>query len=310
MGLRLQIEERSVGIARPLSIKLAVKARLGAHLAPSIARPETVDHQHDITAPIKVGGPSALARVSISPLVRLKRPPHPCRKHRRGAPLSAGRFGRHSHRAWSRGGRRRCRRVKGIARAPGPRLPHAKGAGLPAKEAAPNASPSRPGWTSPRRRIECFYRRQRAVEPLDLDHVSWPVQPCASFDVPASRVTTFGLPCTHNGFSLRIRGVVPGAGRELDDTGRRPRSAPRRRGTPRDRCKGGRCRHPGCLAPRRLADGCGPARGPLSLIQAGGAEVQLAVQARGRLVGDDLQWKARIRALRLVSQVGCPAQSA
>ena len=32
--------------------------------------------------------------------------------------------------------------------------------------------------------------------------VSCPVQPCASFDVPVSRVSTFGLPCTHIGFSL------------------------------------------------------------------------------------------------------------
>src|SRR5271169_1786605 len=30
---------------------------------------------------------------------------------------------------------------------------------------------------------------------------SWPVQPCASWEVPASDVSTFGLPCTQSGLS-------------------------------------------------------------------------------------------------------------
>src|SRR5258708_37738430 len=31
--------------------------------------------------------------------------------------------------------------------------------------------------------------------------VSWPQQPCASDEVPTSRVSTFGLPCTHSALS-------------------------------------------------------------------------------------------------------------
>ena len=48
--------------------------------------------------------------------------------------------------------------------------------------------------------------------------VSWPVQPCASAEVPTSRVSTFGLPCdAERHVLLRIHGIVPGAGRKLDD---------------------------------------------------------------------------------------------
>src|SRR5205823_6623289 len=89
IGLRLQIEECGVRVARPLLIKLAVKARLGAHLA-VIARPETFDHQHDVTAPIKVAGPSALAGLDQSAR-SAEKTAAPVQEHHRGAPLSAGR---------------------------------------------------------------------------------------------------------------------------------------------------------------------------------------------------------------------------
>ncbi len=150
------------------------------------------------------------------------------------------------------------------------------------------------------RRIERLYRRQWAVEPLDLDYSELSGAALRQFRCA-------GVPCQHIRVAVhadwvvggRIVGVVPGSGGELDDTGAQ------------------------CLAQHRAGE-AGPTvvveahhvpvanasrRGVLRMdadrlavldlrFEAGGAEIQLTVQAGRRLVGDELQRETRIRALR------------
>jgi hypothetical protein len=70
-GLCLQEQQRSVGVARPLQVELAIEAPLRAHFA-VIARSEAVDHQHDIPARGECCRPIAFAVASQAGQVRLQ----------------------------------------------------------------------------------------------------------------------------------------------------------------------------------------------------------------------------------------------
>ena len=114
------------------------------------------------------------------------------------------------------------------------------------------------------RRIECLYRRQWAVEPLDFDHGELSGAALRQFRCAGvARQRHSGCRARRSGCRRPgPRGRTRRRSRAGRRRGARPRSAPRRRGMLRVRCRGARCRRRRCLAPRRPADGCGPARGP------------------------------------------------
>ncbi len=141
--------------------------------------------------------------------------------------------------------------------------------------------------------------------------VTWPQQPCASREVPMSRVSTFGLPWTQSGCSaapgLRI---VPGAGGQLQHAGH---DVVCDRG-------GGQARAAIVEQADDVAIGDAAARGIGGVETDGfaagdlfglavGTEVELAVQPGRRLVGDQRQRVARIGGSVEGSHAGCDGQS-
>ena len=125
--------------------------------------------------------------------------------------------------------------------------------------------------------------------------VTWPQQPCASRDVPTSRVSTFGLPWTQSGCAAAPRSgsyqapvdncSTPGMTSSVTAAAARhaPRSLNRRTMSP--------SAIPRCAASiglRRTTS-----RPAIFLRLAVGTEVELTVQPGRRLVGDQRQRVAR-----------------
>src|SRR5215472_7736647 len=153
------------------------------------------------------------------------------------------------------------------------------------------------------RRIERSHRRQRAIEPLDLDYRELSSAAlrqfrCAGVSDQHIRIAVHADRVVGARGLWRVLGIVPRAGRELDDPGAQ-RAAQHRAG------EAGAAivveAHdvavtdaPGCRILRVHADGLAP---PELGRQAGGAKIQLAVQPGGRLIGDELQRETRIGAL-------------